>query len=107
VALFYNPRYSGGRDQEDAGSRPALTNSGTLSQQLLGVVVHTCHSNYSGSVNMRKGSRLAQVLSKNIFGKLLKQKGWGHGSSGRTPVRQAQGSKFNPQYHQKTKRLPL
>jgi hypothetical protein len=27
VAHTYNPSYSGGRDQEDCGSKPALTNS--------------------------------------------------------------------------------
>jgi hypothetical protein len=27
VALFYNPSYSGGRDQEDSGSKPPRANS--------------------------------------------------------------------------------
>jgi hypothetical protein len=49
----YNPIYLRGGDQEDHSSRPAQAESSRdpISTKKLGMVVHTCYPNYSGSVN--------------------------------------------------------
>jgi hypothetical protein len=45
VAHFYNPNYSGGRDQEDCGSKPAWANS---SQEPISKKIH--HKKRAGGV---------------------------------------------------------
>jgi hypothetical protein len=55
VAYIYNISYSGGRDQEDHGSRPAEARSlqDPISINKQGVVVCTCDPSYTGDINWR------------------------------------------------------
>jgi hypothetical protein len=44
-----NSSYSGGRDQEDHGSKPAWWES--ISTNKLGIVLCTCHPSYARDIN--------------------------------------------------------
>jgi hypothetical protein len=54
VGQAYNPSYSGGRDQEDHGLRPAQVKSSQDSMstnEKLGMVACVCHPSYAGRIN--------------------------------------------------------
>jgi hypothetical protein len=56
VAHACKPSYSGGRDLEDHSWRTAQAKSSQdpiSSNKKLGIVVHACHSSYSGNGNRR------------------------------------------------------
>jgi hypothetical protein len=61
VAHTYNPSYSGGRDQEDHGSKPVRANS---SQHYLEKILHT---------HKKKVGRVAQGISPEFKPQYLKQ----------------------------------
>jgi hypothetical protein len=54
-AVAHNPSYSGGRDQADHGSRPALAKSDQdpISTNKLGMVMEACNLSYAGGLGRR------------------------------------------------------
>jgi hypothetical protein len=71
VAHACNSSYSGGRDWEDGGSRPAWAKSSRdpISINNLGVVVNTCHPSYAGS----QGGMIAAHTGLGINARLFEK----------------------------------
>jgi hypothetical protein len=69
-----NLSYSGGTDLEDCGSRLSWAKSfqDSISSNKPGVIVHTCHPSYLGSID----SRIVVQGTKPYLRNNPKHKGW-------------------------------
>jgi hypothetical protein len=55
MAHVYEPRYAGGKNQEDCGLSPIRIKiyQGSISTNKMGMVAHFCSASYSGSIGRR------------------------------------------------------
>jgi hypothetical protein len=71
-----NPSYLGGGEREDHSSRPAWAKvcDTPINQQKLGIVAHSCHHRYTGSVNKRITVKASLGINARPYSKIPKAK---------------------------------
>jgi hypothetical protein len=93
-------RWRSGGSQFEASKRRSLRDPPPIStNKKLGVVAGICHASYGGSIYSRIIVQACPGIEARPYLKNSERKrGWGYGSSGRVPARQAKGSEFKLWY---------